>query len=411
MSFVWASALKDLRRRARDPVALLLWAGMPFVVGVILTLAFGRAGVKPQAHLLVADQDESMLSGLLVGVLGQGQLAEILRVEPVEIERGRELIGRGSASALLVIPEGFGSDVLGRTETDLELVTNPAQTILPRIAEEILSLLVDAVFYLQLILGDDIQEFVQGPPGGAASFPDDAVVGLSVRINQLVERVSEYLFPPVMGLATAVDDDEPEDLNLGALFFQSMFFMAIVFLSQALADDIWTEKEGGTLRRILTAPRDLGSALAGKLLAGGLLIAAVSGMALTAAGWVYGISASRILLAVLWSTASGVAFLSLFTLLQLFASSRRTAGLLASFVVFPMLMLGGSFFPFELMPDWLVRIGRWTPNGWAITQLKAILDGSADLSSVLPAAAGLVLVTALSFVVSTRRVRWEFALS
>lgn len=411
MDFVWASALKDLRRRARDPVALLLWAGMPFVVGLILTLAFGRAGAKPQAHLLVADQDESLLSGLLMGVLGQGELAEILQVEQVELEEGRSLISKGGGSALLVIPEGFGSAVLERTETDLELVTNPAQTILPQIVEEILSLLVDAVFYLQLILGDDIQAFAQGPPDGASTFPDTAIAGFSVTINQLIDRISEYLFPPVMGVAIGTADEPSEDLNLGALFFQGMFFMAIIFMAQALADDVWEEKERGTLRRILTAPRNLGGALAGKLLAGAILMAGLSFLALFAAGWVYGFELSRIPLAVLWSTFSGVAFLCLFTLLQLYATSQRTAGMLASFLIFPLLMVGGSFFPFELMPDWLARIGRWTPNGWAMSQLKAILDSSVDATQTLVAVAGLLSLTAFSFIVATRRLRRKFALS
>ena len=51
--------------------------------------------------------------------------------------------------------------------------------------------------------------------------------------------------------------------------------------------------------------------------------------------------------------------------------------MLASLMVFPLMMIGGSFFPFEAMPAWMAAVGRWTPNGQAVARLKDILDGSA----------------------------------
>ena len=44
-------------------------------------------------------------------------------------------------------------------------------------------------------------------------------------------------------------------------------------------------------------------------------------------------------------------------------------------IVFPLIMIGGSFFPFEVMPAWMARIGRWTPNGLASRNVKQILFG------------------------------------
>ena len=47
-----------------------------------------------------------------------------------------------------------------------------------------------------------------------------------------------------------------------------------------------------------------------------------------------------------------------------------------SAVLFPLLMLGGSFFPSEAMPGWMAQVGRWTPNGWAVERLKALADSA-----------------------------------
>ena len=59
MNFFWSSTQKDLNRRRRDPLSIALWIGIPLVIGLLIILAFGRRP-QPQAHLLVADQDNRL---------------------------------------------------------------------------------------------------------------------------------------------------------------------------------------------------------------------------------------------------------------------------------------------------------------------------------------------------------------
>jgi ABC-type multidrug transport system permease subunit len=80
----------------------------------------------------------------------------------------------------------------------------------------------------------------------------------------------------------------------------------------------------------------------------------------------------------------------LFMLLQLLATSQKAGGLLSTLVLFPLMMIGGSFFPFEAMPGWLAAVGRRLPNGWALEQFRQILGGGATAAGLLPAAAGLL---------------------
>ena len=112
--------------------------------------------------------------------------------------------------------------------------------------------------------------------------------------------------------------------------------------------------------------------------------------------------------AALWAAGSGLALLTLFTLLQLFATSQKAGGLLSSLVLFPLMLVGGGFFPFEAMPDWLATIGRKLPNGWALEQFKAILGGGATAGGVLPAAAGLMAALLLGLWLTGRRLRGGF---
>lgn len=413
MSFVWSSALKDLRRRMRDPLALVLGAGIPFVTLALISLAFGVSGeVKPRAHLLVTDEDSSFVSNLLVGVFGQGPATELVWLEEVEREEGRSRVEAGEASGWLLIPAGFGQAVLEEEPVTLTLITNPAQVILPGILEEFLSVLVDATFYLQRLLGEPLEVIAAGPEEGESTLPDQTVAEISVTINQLMERLSTYLFPPVLVLESEVELDEAKaDFNLGALFFPGMFFMAILFMAQGFSDDVWQEKLHGTLRRVITTPEEVSSFLAGKLLAAAVIFAALSLLVFIAGSWLYGFPLSRLPLAVAWATFSGLLFLVFFILIHLHAGSQTAGGIMTSFITFPLLMIGGSFFPFEIMPDWLASVGRWTPNGWALEQLKAILAGGVDMGGLSAAFIGLAVLGAVAFVLSSRRLRRGFALT
>ena len=411
MAFLWSSLVKDLRRRIRDPLALVLWLGIPLVILTILLLAFGGSGSgKPQARLLVADLDDSFLSGALSTAFGQGPLAEIVIVEAVELEEGKRKIGKGEGSALLVIPEGFGDAVLSGESSVLTLTTNPAQNILPGILEETLEVLVDGVFYARRILGDEIDtvgDFFDSDSGPS----NIAISTLSVQLNETVTRISKYLTPePVIALESEIVEDEAlANLSFGGLFFQGMFFMAIVFMAQGVSDDVWQERAQGTLRRLVTTPQAISSFLGGKYLSVAVIVAAAALLVLPIGAWLYGFIWSRLPVAVLWMAFSALLLTAVFTVIQLLATSQRGGSILTNMILFPMIMVGGNFFPFEVMPEWLANIGRRTPNGWALEQLKAILNGSASAQSIGVAFLALSAIGGVAFLFGTWRIRRGFA--
>ena len=104
----------------------------------------------------------------------------------------------------------------------------------------------------------------------------------------------------------------------------------------------------------------------------------------------------------------GAVFFALMALIQTHASSRRVASLLSSSIIFPLLMLGGSFFPLQLMPGWMAAAGRWTPNGRAVEQLNRILLGRADELVLLSTLAVLLSAAALALLLCARRIRRVF---
>jgi ABC-type multidrug transport system permease subunit len=409
MRFFLISAVKDLRRRFHDPLALLLWMGIPLLIGALLYVVFGRGTVTPKGLLLVADEDKSLPSSLLAGAFGQGQLGEMFTVEKVERQAGRARMDKGEASALLVIPKGFASAVLEDKPVTLQLVTNPAQRILPGIVEESLSLLSDAVFYLQRLIGDQLKILAPGPPAGSSNFPDATIASVSVAFNQLGAKLDKYFDPLLIELKTTVIEEKSETgFNFALAFFPAMVFMSLMFTAQGFSEDIWTEREQGTLRRVATTPGRLEAFLAGKLAAVAVLATLVGAVALAGGRWLVGIQVARWLTALLWLTLSGTALHLLLLGVQLHASTARAGNVLSAVVMFPLMMMGGAFFPFELMPAWMAAIGRWTPNGWMLVEFKAILAGTGEPARLAAGAAATAGLGVAAFGIVLRRLRGAF---
>jgi len=407
-AFVWRTALKDLARRMHDPWAFVFWVGMPLLVAGLILLAFGgRDAGPPVAQVLLVDRDDSLASGLLASALGRAPTIQVERLSDSVEARAR--IDDGAATALVVIPRGFQDAVLNDMPVRVEVLTNPGQRILPGMVTETLALVAEAGFYLQRTFGEELRAFAAGPPQGGFAFPQGEFNTLGGGINAKVGRLGPILSPPLIGVETAVDSTgAPGQPGMGALFFPGILFMALLFMSSGLAHDVWIEKGAGTLRRAVAAPQRMRDFLAGKLLAGAMLMAVVSTAALSVGSMAFDVPWTALPLGVAWATFAGTAFLTLVTLLHLYASSARTAGVFSTMIIFPLLMAGGSFFPFEAMPAWLARIGRLTPNGWALEQLKAILWGGVEPGALGIAFLALAAVAGAAFLAGAAHMRRSF---
>jgi ABC-type Na+ efflux pump permease subunit len=409
--FAFIGGIKDLRRRLADPAALLLWVGFPIVLGALMSM-IGGGGAMPKALVLLVDQDQTFMSGLLARAGSQSQVSQFLDIQSVTEAEGRRRIDDGDGTALLIIPKGFQDGVLREQPTELTLVKNPAYTILPGIVEEGLRMMVEATFYAQRLFNEPLRQMLDAAPAGARTGPaDDVVAAISRAINQRMRALEKTLLPPLFTVEATAKVEEANQPNFGALFLPGLLFMALMFTAQGMSMDLWTEKLKGTLHRTISAPQHIASFLAGKLLASVAIMSAATLAALAVGIFGFDVTARRAALALVWAAYAGGALFCYLAALQLFSTSARGGQLLLTLVVFPLIMIGGSFFPFEAMPPWMANIGRWTPNGLAVIQIKEILFGAPDVQAMVLAALGIGVPAVLAFFVATRRLTGAFAAS
>jgi ABC-2 type transport system permease protein len=187
--------------------------------------------------------------------------------------------------------------------------------------------------------------------------------------------------------------------------------MSLLFVSQSISADIWIEKEKGTLRRAMSTPHRLHVLLAAKIASAAALMLLVAIVAVVIGVIAFDVAPVRVPGTVIWAAFAGTALLCYFLFLQMLGSSQRGANLLTTMVVFPAMMIGGAFFPFEIMPPGMAAIGRSLPNGMAVTQTKALMFGQPDPGALLIAALVIGGPAIAAFLGCLRRLRGRFLIS
>lgn len=338
--------------------------------------------------------------------MGGGDLGELISVEKVSLEDGTARIDAGEASGLLIIPDGFGDAFLNNEPVTLTLKTNPSQTILPGIITDVTEILLDAGFYAQTLFADEIQTIMDA----TSEMPDDAfVAAISVNINNKLAVVAPQLFPPVIDVQILAPPPAEPQLPLALLFLPGIIMMAVMFSANGIANDYWAERDGGTLRRLVTAPGRLIQFVAGKALAAATVVGAVGGLTLIIGFLYHGIPWMKFPSSLVWVVLSGAALFSWFAALQMLFSTQKAANVISTMILFPLLMVGGSFFPLAVLPDWIAAIGRASPNGFIADRLTKELIATGAWSIDFGSWLIVVIAGLLGLLLSVWRLRSGFA--
>lgn len=377
MSFTIATFIKDLTRWRQDWNSFAIWLLIPFIIGgLITTMIDNSSGGGPSGTLLIADLDDTPASGLIAGAFSQDQMAEMFEVQNVSVEEGTALIESGKASGFLIIPEGFQQAFLENESVVLTLKTNPSQTILPGIIQDVTEVLLDAGFYLQTVFGPEIEEIMDID---APEAPTDLFVSaMALQINDKMDVIGPLAFPPVLNLEIVAPPPAEPRPDFALLFLPGILMMAILFSAQGLSSDYWVERDHGTLRRLVSTPGQLSKFVLGKSMAASVVIGLISSAVLFVGFLYHDVAWGHFLPSLLFAAIAGAGLFAWFSGLQMLFPNNKAANLVSTIVVFPLLMMGGSFFPLEALPDWLAAIGRLSPNGFVVDELSRELSSAAS---------------------------------
>jgi len=396
MRLIYAIWKNDLRRRLRSPLAIVLMMLIPLVLTLIIGLVFGRSGDVglPDIRVLLADNDDGFLSNFLQQGLQQESLGEMITLVDVEEAEGLDLMERGKASAMIIVPEGFTQDLLDDRPVVLRVIKNPAESFLPMIVEE-------AVEMNALVLGGGMKIFA-GPVSllegmfDADSWPSGGE--LQVLLDGAHDRlllVNGYLSDSLITYETVQlrDDEEEEGFNLYAYILPGSMMIGLLFISQIVLKDLVREKDVGTIVRLFSAPLEAGHLIAAKILSAFTITGAACILLFLIGRFALGIDLGRPLPFVAQFAATILMCTGVIALFYGFLRTERAADSVSSVVIIVIALLGGSMLSYEMMGEQMQRVAHFSPVFWAIDGFKRIIIEDAGLAEI---ALNIIVLSAVS---------------
>ena len=388
-----AIAWLNVQQMLRNPAELVGVLVLPIALTLIFGSAFGGGGDKP-VTIPVVDEDGSAYSAQVVRLLDAEESFEVTMVARTEAERR---ITQGENAIAVVLGAGFGNDV-ERGAATISVMQDPtsdsgfasmavvqglavrmsADVASARIPEKMPFPVPPATFAERYTAADKLWE-----PTPPVSVTGQTVVASKVRGD------SEFASSSTQSSAG----------------FTVMFIMFVTFGG---ASGILEEREQGTLRRLLITPNRKSQLVVGKIL--GIVISAVLqatilvGIGAVFFGVPWGsdpLAVAMLLLSYILSV-TGLAIL----LSSVVRSRDQLSGLMPLLSV-GLSMLGGSFWPLQIVSPFMQTVAKFTPTGWAMIGLTDVVARNQGMEAAIVPTLVLLGFAAVSLVLGARTLRFE----
>lgn len=359
--------LAQLRLFARNKQVLFWTLAFPIFFMVLFGSFLGGTD-SVQFTAVMIDEDQSAESK---------QLQEALTAFPgfqadagESLDPALEQLKEGEQQLVIVIPEGYGK-VLREADTD-----NQAAAALK-------------VYY------DETN----------ASVSMTALAAIRQIVDSIDKQLTNYQ-PHVVVQAEGV-----QSLNLKYIDFLVPGIVAMMIMNNNLngvTGQIASWRERGILRRMQSTTLKASTFIAAQITARLLLNGAQAMIVLLAGALFFDthVNGSWLLL-ISFVVAGTLAFMAIGFIIAGTAKTPESANPIAGFISFPMLFLGGVFFPIQNMPEWLQPAVKLLPISHLTTALRQVMNVGAGIADLWFEAVLLGGWLVVAFIIASFTFKWE----
>ncbi len=362
-------ALNHLRLLSKDRHTYLLLLALPLALTLITGAIFAENGMESSGEVAVVtvalvDKDHSEISRYL----GEALDTESTTVVRYPEAEARELVRKRELPAALIIPPAFGDHLREGKPVELTVIRADLPES-PGLVEQRVAALVTRL----------------RANAAAALLAEEAGAGYTWW--DIFQRAEEKWHPSpavevVMERVTVTRDREiPAGHRQSSPGYVVMFGMMTVIT--AGAGTLLQERENGTMARLLSAPVNRFQILSGKtlgLMASGILQMAImiaAGRLLFNVEWGRNMPALILLVAALSFASTGFGLM-----LASLCRTRGQAEAAGVIAVILMSMLGGTWWPAEVLPSHMQVLAKAVPSGWAMQGFVDLIMRGAGLPEV-----------------------------
>jgi len=357
---------KEFIHVVRDPRTLAVMIIMPLMQLILL----GYAGNTDVEHLRTAvyDADRSSQSRDLIEAYQASNYFDIVEYANNEEQLGY-LIDRGEVRGALMIPAGYGRDMVAQKRTEVAFLIDGSD---PTVA--------NTVFAASQSVGQAIStKIIEQRLGVDASRMPGVEVRPRVWYNPDMKS-SNFIIPGLMAL--------------------------VLFLYTALftASSIVRERELGTIEQLIVTPIRPLELIVAKVLPYVLISFVILIEILTIGVLLFGVPIhGSIPLLLGLSSMFLVAALGIGIFISSVAGSQQEALLMTMGTMLPSIFLSGLFFPFEAMPQWLQLISYIIPVRYAVTIIRGIILKGVGLEILREQVMAVLIFTVIIVILASVR--------
>ncbi len=380
MKRVFLLAGKDFKRKWKNPVVLIGFLLIPLVFTFLFGLIFSSSEetTLPAIKVLSMDNDGSLLSRFYLSALTQGELKDMINLESASSEeKAPSLLNKGKASALIIIPSGFGKKIWEGSPAELTLIKNPSEQFLPQIAEEICdttALVFSALFQIFSDEIESIRKLSEQP-----DISDQVISELSVMVKNRMEGIEKYVLPPLISIkqVTRNEDQETEEssFSVHSYILPAISIMFLLFICNVVFEDLLREKEKGTLLRMSVSPLRMNEFIWSKILTSAAIGILCSLFLVGLGSVLFSIDWGRLDMLFPIIFCLNILISGFIAFLYTFIRTERQAGALMSSVIIITALLGGSMVPISNFPAFVQKLARFTVNYWGLEAFKKNIMG------------------------------------
>ena len=395
-------AIKDLKLTIHDKRALILTLLVPIALIALFAFAFGGAGKSNDANpisIFISDQDSSDVSRDVISKL---DTLKSLYIKLLPLENAKEEVTKGGRVAVLAFYKGFKDSVETGKNYPLELFYDQSRQIEAGLLQQVL------FSHLFEIVG------TKGIKSRISKMIDEQNPDLSKKeLDVIHEKVDEQISKiqgtgkqsdnNLMGLKTTPMFSKSEN-NLGLVqAVAGVAIMMLLFSVTGMGSGMLTEKEEGTLKKLLYSPIKPFSILFGKMIST-TIVSIVQLTVMFLFAWIaFGLNIFidvPSLIVMILSTAFACGSFGIF--IASIAKTRKQVESFSTLIILIMSAIGGSMVPIFIMPAIMQKIAVFSVNYWGIQGFYDIFWRHLPISDVLIRVAVLIGIGLFMMLISIK---------
>ncbi|TCP58064.1 ABC-2 type transport system permease protein [Tumebacillus sp. BK434] len=361
-----------------------------FLMPVLFTLIFGGLASEGASKipLAVVDLDQSRLSGWVAQELAKD---DSLDLQPMAAGAAEVALRKKKIAGILQFPAGYGAELAAGAKAELSFRHGPDLAVAKVIrltAED-----VSARAAVQVRAAKTWHRLGDGAEW-EQRFDELTAAQASVPLITVAEKTVTQ-----SGLAKRLDNKSERSIGFTIMFVMISLLSVTGTMLEARKTGVWY--------RLLAAPASRLQILSGYLLAFFLI------------GWIQFfvlMELSSQLFGVVWGDWLGqIVLVSALLLcvvgLGLFIAglvkTQEQQGAIGTIVIISTCMLGGVYWPLDIVSDTMQKVANFVPQKWAMEGFAKLLAGGGTLADIGPQVGVLLAFGAVFLVAGLSRVKYE----